>query len=199
MRLTSGALAVFSPVALTPEVKAKIAELGGTIRYIVAPDIEHHIFVSDWKREFPDAYIIGPEGLPEKRAKSKDDKVGSEDFFKVFEAKTKAAMAITPEFDADFAYEYVDAHMNRELVFFYKPDRALIEADLLFNLPPTEQYSRVQGPRQGQAGPRRPPLPEHPDHRRRRQGHQALPVARRQQPRPRRLQRERAPHRRLGL
>ncbi len=152
MRLTSGALAVFSPVALTPEVKAKIAELGGTIRYIVAPDIEHHIFVSDWKREFPDAYIIGPEGLPEKRAKSKDDKVGSEDFFKVFEAKTKAAMAITPEFDADFAYEYVDAHMNRELVFFYKPDRALIEADLLFNLPPTEQYSRVQDPAKDKQG-----------------------------------------------
>ncbi len=143
VRLTSGALAVFSPVAFTPEVKAKVAELGGTIKYIVALDIEHHIFVSEWKKEFPEANIIGPEGLPEKRKKMKDDKVGGEDFFGVFQAKTKADMKITPEFDADFEYEYVDSHMNKQLVFFYKPDKVLIEADLMFNLPPTEQYSRV--------------------------------------------------------
>lgn len=33
--------------------------------------------------------------------------------------------------------------MNKELVFSYKPDRTLIEADLLFNLPATEQYSKA--------------------------------------------------------
>jgi len=144
VKLTSGALAVFSPVALTPEVKAKIAQLGGNLQYIVAPDIEHHIFISDWATEFPGAKIIGPEGLPEKRLKTKDDpRIGKEKFFAVFEARTKREIKITEEFDRDFEYEYVDAHPNKELVFFYKPDRVLIEADLMFNLPATEQYSRV--------------------------------------------------------
>ena len=143
---------MFSPVALTPEVKQKITELGGTVKYIVALDIEHHIFVSDWKKEFPEASIIGPEGLPEKRKKMSDEKIGSEDFATVFAAKSKRETTISPEFDADFEYEYVDSHPNKELVFLYKPDRVLIEADLMFNLPPREQYSRVTDHDKDKAG-----------------------------------------------
>lgn len=143
MRLSSGALAVFSPVALTPEVKAKLATLGNNLRYIVAPDIEHHIFVSEWKTAFPTAVLIGPDGLPEKRLAQNDPKIGKETFDVVFKADTKRTTSINPEFDQDFEYEYVDAHANKELVFFYKPDRVMIQADLMFNLPATEQYSRV--------------------------------------------------------
>jgi hypothetical protein len=153
VKLTSGNLAVFSPVALTPEVEARIKTLGtGKIAYIVAPDIEHHIFISEWARAFPDAKLIGPEGLPEKRAKANDDKIGNEPFFKVFSKATKLTTKITEEFDADFEYEYVEPHPNKEIVFFYKPDRVLIQADLMFNLPPTEQYSRVTDPEQLKEG-----------------------------------------------
>ena len=35
------------------------------------------------------------------------------------------------------------AHPNREIVLFYKPERVLVQADLLFNMPATEQYSRA--------------------------------------------------------
>lgn len=144
VRLTSGSLAVFSPVALTPDVKAKVAEMGGKLEYIVATDIEHHIFVSDWKQEYPDAHILGPEGLPEKRAKVHDDeRIGKEAFHTVFTTADKGKQTVTPEFDADFTHEFVDAHPNKELVFLYRPDRVLIQADMLFNLPAVEQYSRV--------------------------------------------------------
>ncbi|TLS23470.1 uncharacterized protein PpBr36_05648 [Pyricularia pennisetigena] len=144
VRLTSGSLAVFSPVALTPDVKTKVAEMGGKLQYIVATDIEHHIFVSDWKKEYPDAHILGPEGLPEKRAKvHNDERIGKEAFHTVFTKAEKGKQTVTPEFDADFTYEFVDAHPNKELVFLYRPDRVLIQADMLFNLPAIEQYSRV--------------------------------------------------------
>ncbi|GJC97103.1 hypothetical protein ColKHC_05929 [Colletotrichum higginsianum] len=73
VRLSSGALAVFSPVALTDAVRAKIAEKGGDLAYIVAPDIEHHIFLSEYKAAFPAARLIGPDGLPQKRAKQTGD------------------------------------------------------------------------------------------------------------------------------
>lgn len=135
---------MFSPVALTPDVKAKVAEMGGKLEYIVATDIEHHIFVSDWKQEYPDAHILGPEGLPEKRAKVHDDeRIGKEAFHTVFTTADKGKQTVTPEFDADFTHEFVDAHPNKELVFLYRPDRVLIQADMLFNLPAVEQYSRV--------------------------------------------------------
>ncbi|ROW10343.1 hypothetical protein VMCG_01639 [Cytospora schulzeri] len=145
VKLTSGSLAVFSPVAMTDDVKAKLVELGGTVKYIIAPDIEHHIFITEWHQAYPEAKIIGPEGLPEKRAKQSetDPKIGNEEFAVVFKAQDKLNIRIDEEFDNDFQYEYVDSHANKELVFLYKPERVVIEADLMFNLPADEQYSRV--------------------------------------------------------
>lgn len=143
VKLTSGNLAVFSPVALTEDTKRKVAEMGNRVEYIVALDIEHHIFISEWKKEYPTAKIIGPEGLPEKRAKQHDLKIGKDKFDVIFTKTHKRETKISQEFDADFDYEYVDGHGNRELVFCWKPEGVLIEADLLFNLPATEQYSRV--------------------------------------------------------
>ncbi|KAK4117024.1 hypothetical protein N656DRAFT_742891 [Canariomyces notabilis] len=147
VRLTSGSLAIFSPVALTEAAKAKVASLGNDLRYIIAGDVEHHIFLSDWAAAYPNAKLIGPEGLPEKRLKAADSdpKIGKEHFAAVFtrENKTNLAASIGEDFARDFDVEYVHAHPNRELVFLFKPERTLIQADLLFNLPAEEQYSRV--------------------------------------------------------
>jgi hypothetical protein len=159
VRLTSGALAVFSPVALTEATKAKVASLGGDVRYLVATDIEHHIFLSEWAAAYPNAKLVGPEGLPEKRQKaasSQDDsKIGNEPFAVVVTKDNKKTVKIGDDFDADFDMEYLHMHPNRELVFLYKPDRVVVEADLMFNLPAVEQYSRVpehQRPKVGVLG-----------------------------------------------
>jgi len=136
VKLQSGGLAVFSPTALTPEVKEVVANLG-EVKYLAAPDREHHIFLGPWHEAFPEAKIIGPEGLPEKKAKG--DNVP---FHTVFEAAKKSSIKIDPEFDAEFDYEYVNVHPNKEIVFCHKPTKTLIEADLIFNLPATEQYSK---------------------------------------------------------
>ncbi|TVY87196.1 hypothetical protein LAWI1_G008556, partial [Lachnellula willkommii] len=145
VKLQSGSLAVFSPVALTPTVKSKLESLGNKVSYIAAPDLEHHIFLSAWASAFPSAHIIAPDGLAEKRAKlSQTDKdVTNVPITTVFTAANKRSIRISEEFDAEFEYEFVDAHPNKELVFVHKPSRTLIEADLLFNLPATEQYSRT--------------------------------------------------------
>lgn len=146
VKLKTGNLAVFSPVALNSEAKAKVQQYAqasppGNVRYIVAPDIEHHMFLSPWAKEYPDANIIGPEGLPEKR--EKNSQTAGTKFHHVFTANNKHQMKISSEFDDDFDYEYVHSHANKELVFLHKPTRTMIEADLLFNLPATEQFSRT--------------------------------------------------------
>jgi len=139
VKLQSGSLAVFSPVALTQDVKQKVQSLG-TLKYIVAPDIEHHIFISVWAKEYPQAEVIGMEGLPEKR--EQDEATKGVKFAHVFSPKNKLDMKISPEFDAEFDYEYVHSHKNKELVFLHKPSRTMIQADILFNLPATEQFSK---------------------------------------------------------
>ncbi|KAI1343606.1 hypothetical protein F5Y15DRAFT_237464 [Xylariaceae sp. FL0016] len=151
MRMTSGALAVFSPVALTPETQAKVTEMGGNVGYLIAGDMEHHIFLSDWKKAYPAAKLVGPKGLPEKRAKMDDPKIGKEDFAAVYDASNaRDASAVDAAFAADFEVEFVGDHPNKEIVLYFKPDKVLVEADLMFNLPAVEQYSRVpEGEKKG--------------------------------------------------
>lgn len=138
VKLASGNLAVFSPVALTPEAKEK-TDAFGTVKYLAALDIEHHIFLGAWHQAYPDAKVIAMEGLPEKRAKQKNEEVK---FDVVFKAGEKDTTTVDEEFDNEFDYEFIDAHANKELVFNYKRERTLIEADLIFNLPALEQYSK---------------------------------------------------------
>ena len=143
VKLQSGNLAVFSPVALTDDVKSTVASKG-TLKYIVAPDIEHHIFISAWAAAYPDAEVIGMEGLPEKR--EGDPATRGVKFHHVFSAQNKLDLRVGAEFDREFDYEYVHSHGNKELAFVHKPSRTLIEADLLFNLPATEQFSKAGVP-----------------------------------------------------
>lgn len=103
--------------------------------------IQHHIFLGPWYQKYPKAKVLGVEGLPEKRAKQKNEDVP---FATIFCAKNKESTKVDEEFDASFDYEYVEGHANKELVFNFKPDKTLIEGDLIFNLPATEQYSKTK-------------------------------------------------------
>ncbi|CAG9947899.1 unnamed protein product [Clonostachys rosea f. rosea IK726] len=118
---------------------------GGNLAYIIALDYEHHIFISEWATQYPGVKIIGPEGLPEKRAGQHDPKIGKEEFAVVFKKENKHDIKVDNEFDADFDYEYVDGHANKEIVFLYKPEKVLIEADLLFNMPAPSKAERKEG------------------------------------------------------
>jgi len=137
VRLASGGVAVFSPVALTPAVKETVASMG-ELKYIAALDMEHHIFLGPWHEAYPNAKVLGPDGLAEKRKKQNDAAVP---FFKLF---TKdGSTSVDAEFDKEFDTEYVYGHINKEIAFLHKPTKTLIEADLMFNLPATEQFSKT--------------------------------------------------------
>ncbi|KAK1752820.1 hypothetical protein QBC47DRAFT_389306 [Echria macrotheca] len=151
VRLPSGNIAVFSPTPLTPATVEKLASLGNQVAYIIAPNFEHHLNISAWSTQFPTAVVIGVEGLPEKR--DKNDATRGITFGRVFTAENKRTLSISPEFDDVFHYEYVEAAKNKELVFVHKPSGTLIAADILFNLPATEQYSLTEtDPQRGIVG-----------------------------------------------
>ncbi|KKK18014.1 hypothetical protein ARAM_005631 [Aspergillus rambellii] len=141
VRMSSGSIAVFSPVNLTPSVRETITSLGGNVKYIAALDLEHHLHLTPWKNAFPEAEIIAPEGLWEKRQSNPEFK--DTPFKHIFRQENSGQQRISEEFDAEFETEYVYGHQSRELVFLHKPSRTLIEGDLLFNLPAREQYSKT--------------------------------------------------------
>ena len=144
VKLSDNSLAVFSPVALTDNVKTQMQEQLGSqnVKYITALDQEHHIFLEAWHKEYPQAKVIAPETLPAYRDKQGYFKVPSQNW-SLFKKVEKGNLKVDEAFDKEFDMEFVDAHANNELVFNHKPTKTLIEADLLFNLPATEQMSRT--------------------------------------------------------
>lgn len=66
IRLNVGDLFIWSPTALTDRLRAEVESLG-KVRHLVAPNLLHHVFIADWKRAYPDAYLYAPPGLREKR------------------------------------------------------------------------------------------------------------------------------------
>ncbi|KAF1353324.1 hypothetical protein BDV97DRAFT_346310 [Delphinella strobiligena] len=138
VRLQNGTVACFSPVALTQDVRKTISAMG-EVKYLIANDVEHHIFLDEWHEAFPSARLIGPEDLAPKREKQGK----ALPWANLFKKNDDSTLKIDEAFDAEFDAEYVHSHINKELVFNHRPSRTLIEADLLFNLPATEQMSKT--------------------------------------------------------
>ncbi|EME79078.1 uncharacterized protein MYCFIDRAFT_190127 [Pseudocercospora fijiensis CIRAD86] len=141
VRMATGSLAVFSPVALTETVKKETNDMG-TVRYLVALDQEHHMFLESWHKAYPEAKILAPETLPSLRAQQKYSNLPASNLH-LFRKSDPSPPSVDPPFDSEFQTEYVWSHTNKELIFHHKPSRTLIEADLLFNLPATEQFSKT--------------------------------------------------------
>ena len=111
----------------------------GEVRYICANDVEHHIFMDEWHKAYPNARLIGPEDIGPKREKSGNPLPWTN----LFKKDDELSLKVDDAFDGEFDAEYVHSHANKELVFNHRPSRTLIEADMLFNLPATEQMSKT--------------------------------------------------------
>lgn len=66
IRLESGDLLVWSPVALTAGLKTAVDDLG-PLRHIVPPNSLHHLYIADWQAAYPQATTYAPPGLRQKR------------------------------------------------------------------------------------------------------------------------------------
>jgi len=61
-----GGLFVHSPITLTPELKSQVEALGA-VRFLIAPNRLHHLFISDWVTAYPDAERWCVKNLVKKR------------------------------------------------------------------------------------------------------------------------------------
>lgn len=61
-----GELIVWSPVALDDDILHEVTSLG-QVHWIVAPNSLHDTFLAEWQACFPEAQVLAPGGLVEKR------------------------------------------------------------------------------------------------------------------------------------
>ncbi len=66
IRVAENTLLLWSPVALTDDLAQAVRKLG-TLRYVVAPNTLHHLFVADWLSGFHESTLYGPKALAAKR------------------------------------------------------------------------------------------------------------------------------------
>jgi len=121
VRLSDGALWIWSPIALNPELADAMDALG-PVRHIVSPNKIHHLFMAEWSRRWPDARLYASPGLTKKRPDLR--------FAATLGDDPDPAWAIDIDqviFHGSFAME--------EVVFFHKPSRTVLICDLIQRFP----------------------------------------------------------------
>ncbi|CAD6928715.1 unnamed protein product [Tilletia controversa] len=136
------ALFVIPSTPADDATKAKVAEIvaangssGPGVRFLAAPDFVHSMYLQEWSKAYPDALIVGVDGLQEKNpeVKSWHGIYGRDP-----PSKTRS-YAFEPEIKA----AYFPTFANKDVVFFHEPSRTLLTADLIFNFPLKEQYENT--------------------------------------------------------
>jgi hypothetical protein len=120
VKLSSGELLWYSPGPLTPELKAEILSLG-KLKYIIAPNLFHHVHLRAALKEFPDTECFIPKGLNEKK------KTGypSARVFSSFEE-----LNLIEDFEGTVLIHHT---YLRELVLLHKKSSCLLVTDFCFN------------------------------------------------------------------
>lgn len=121
IRLSGGTLFIWSPVALTPRLRAAVDALG-PVAHVVAPNSLHHLHLGDWQAAYPAARLYAAPGL---RAKRPDIDFAAE-----------LGDTPPPGWAADI--DQVAVRGNRitsEIVFFHRASATVLFTDLLQQFP----------------------------------------------------------------
>ena len=120
VRLPDGGLWVHSPVKLEAATRAAVDALG-PVRFLVAPNTMHHLFLGDWAAAYPSAKVLAPAGLRRKRKDLRID-VELSDVMDVGQSPTIELL--------------LTQGLSRfeEFVFLHRPSRTLLLTDVAFNI-----------------------------------------------------------------
>ncbi|ANJ68068.1 hypothetical protein A9404_12400 [Halothiobacillus diazotrophicus] len=130
IRLPNGDLLVHDPCRIDAAVKAQIDAIG-PVRYIVAPGSYHHLYVTDFQREYPAAETWLCPGLERKRPDIPFDWI----------------LGNRPDHRWADVLDQVLVQGTKylwEVAFFHKPSKTLILVDLLENI--GNDYRHTAGP-----------------------------------------------------
>ena len=122
IRLADGGLFIWSPTALTPQIKSAVDALG-PVAHIVSPNKIHHLYMGEWQDAYPSARLYASPGLPERRKDLRFDAILGD-----MPPEAWAADIDQVEFGGSF---YLT-----EIVFFHRKSRTAIFTDLIQSFPP---------------------------------------------------------------
>ncbi len=123
IRLTGGALFIWSPIALSDELRTAVDALG-EVSHLIAPNSLHDSFLAEWRCAYPDASLHAAPGL---RPRRKDLE---------FDGDLEDAPAAAWSGDIDQVLVRGNL-ITTEVVFFHRASGTAIFTDLIQHFSPT--------------------------------------------------------------
>jgi len=131
VKLSDGSLFVHSPLPLTEKRRGMLDKLG-EVKYIVSPNLHHHLYVGTWFNSYPNAKFFAAPALAQKRSDIKFDGILTDRAENYWGTDLDQ---FTVKGNPDF----------NEVVFYHRNTKTLIVADLLMHFcEPFEGVSNVQ-------------------------------------------------------
>jgi hypothetical protein len=116
-RLSDGSAWVWSPVALTDDL-VNFMNTFESVRHIVSPNKIHHLFLAQWRDQWPEAHVYAPPGLAQRKPDLRFDAELSDDPDPAWATDIDQVI-----FRGSLAME--------EVVFFHRESRTAIVCDLI--------------------------------------------------------------------
>lgn len=119
VRLDTGDLWIWSPIKAATGLLEEVTRLG-EVAHLVSPNKIHHLYLQDWKGLFPNAQLWGLQSTIDKR----------------WSLKFREPLSDTPpkEWQSDLDQTWFrGSPFLDEVVFFHRPSRTVIVADLIEN------------------------------------------------------------------
>lgn len=123
VRLASGDLFLHSPIAMTPDLKAQVEELG-TVRHLVSPNWIHYAHIGAWQEAFENTVAWAS---PKVRGRAEKYKVEI-----LFDRDLSETAPEEWEQELDQLVVH-GSSMHTEVVFFHRKSKTLILTDLIEN------------------------------------------------------------------
>jgi hypothetical protein len=123
IKLRNSHLWIHSPGKLNQVLKEQLSGLG-TVKYLIAPNKLHHLFLPEWISEYPDAKCYAAPGLIKKRPDIEFEKELSNSAVKEWQDEIEQII-------------FQGSPFMEEAVFFHVSSKTLILTDLIENFSPS--------------------------------------------------------------
>lgn len=119
IQLSTGELALHSPIPLSDALAEELAQLG-PVKYLIAPNKLHHLYLGDAMARYPEAEVFAAPGLAQKRPD-----------LQLSQGEPRAPQAWQGELEPIFLR---GVPWINETVFFHRPTGTLLVTDLFFHI-----------------------------------------------------------------
>ena len=126
IKLSDGSLLIISPIEISSEIQEQLDSMG-TVRYIIAPNLFHYLYLAQAQQIYPQAQTIAPPGLAAKQPDLKIDRVFTQDPIE-FDSELEFV-----RFEGFRVFMPPQVKIINEIVFYHPNSKTLIITDSAFN------------------------------------------------------------------